>query len=101
MIKDMFKKLPEATKSGPATRWYIQILPGGDYEDDHGHLDEAGIPAIESRWFDTRDEAIAWSESITYKDYHVVGRSMLCHVEGLYTAGGVWTYTDPIIEEYL
>ena len=95
MIKDMFKELPEATKSGPATRWYVKLLPG----DDYGSLDADDIPAIESRWFDTRDEAIAWNESITYKDHHVVGRSILCCVEGSYTVHGLWTWDDECIEE--
>lgn len=99
MIKDMFKELPKATKSGPATRWYVKILPGDDYEDDHGHLDEADEPAIESRWFDTRDEAIAWNESITYRDHHVVGRSILCCVEGSYSTHGLWTWDDDCVEE--
>lgn len=91
MIKDMFKELPKAIKSGPATRWYVKILPGDDWGEDE--------PVIESRWFDTRDEAIEWNESITYRDHHVVGRSVLCCVEGSYTTHGRWTWDDDCVEE--
>ena len=78
-------------------KWYIEITPTSALE-SHGDINQY---IIQSRWFDKKQEAIDWANSIDWIDENVIGTICLMYSDGIRDENGEWRYNDIEQEKYI
>lgn len=68
-------------------RYYVELKPPANVDSDPPY-------ALQSSWFDTKEEAIQWANNIYYKDYNYVGAMWLMFADWCTDEDGDEYYED-------